>query len=292
MPSIQAQDDAFSDAPVGLACLGLDGSWLKVNPQLCEMLDYEAEQLQMMRFQDVTHPEDLESDQLKIERLMLQRGGEYSLSKRLLRRDGSSIVVHLSVRLVLNEAEEAEHFVIAVHNMSKTHQRLEQLERRTRQDRLTKIRNRAGLIECLRDAYRAHQRHGAKFALAYLDLDGFKQINDTHGHVTGDMLLKGVAARLTDAVGRDGMVARMGGDEFAIVLHNLDSLDQMHTVGDRIQTAFAPPFFANGRHVSVSASIGYAHCPGDARSVRGLLQHADRDMYARKYAANPSRQSV
>ena len=292
MSECQFQNDPFAMAPVGLARLDLDGTYLQVNQQLCEMLGYDERQLQQLRLQDVVHPEDIETDRARIDALMQKGSGEYALSKRLMRRDGSSIVVHLSLRLVQNDEGKGDHFVIAVHNMSKTHKRLAQLEQRTRHDPLPRLRNRAGLIECLRNAYRTYRRQGTHFALAYLDLDGFKAINDTYGHVTGDKVLKAVAARLTEAVGPDGMVARVGGDEFAIVLNEIRHPDQMYGVGYRIQTAFAAPFETGGQHVAISVSIGFAHCPNDARSISVLLQHADRDMYARKYAPFPSQQRV
>ena len=277
-----SDEDIFQQAPVGLARIGRDGAWLRVNHQLCDMLGYSREQLESMRFQDVTHPDDLAANLAHIDRMLVQNGGSQTFPKRYIRGDGSVVEASLNVRLVQDENGVGSHFISVVQNVSQTSRRLEKLEHRVRHDPLTRIRNRAGFLEKVRDAYRAYQRLGRSFALIYIDLDGFKIINDTRGHLTGDMLLKGVATRLAEAIGRDGIVARMGGDEFAIILNGIETTDQLDPVRARLLAMFAAPFRANHQNITVSASMGFAHCPADARTLRTVLQHADREMYRAK----------
>ena len=287
-----AELDPFAHAPVGLARLGTNGAVQHVNKQLCDMLGYPAKKLTRMLFLDLVHPEDLEADKNKLAYLLRKGNGEISLVKRLLHATGKNVIVHLSIRMVYGRRGESDHFIVALQNLSRTHQRLEQLERRTRHDRLTNILNRAGFTEYVYDAFRTYQRLGTEFALAFLDLDGFKEINDTWGHATGDLVLKGVASRLTKAVGYDGVVARIGGDEFAILLRAIKHKDQLNAMNYRIQAALNAPLYINKRLIAVSASVGFAHCPNDAQSARALLQHADKKMYARKNATSLSSEEV
>lgn len=287
-----SEADIFDHAPVGLARVGRDGTWLRVNRQLCDILGYSQEQLEKMRFQDVTHPDDLAANLAYVERMLEAECGSQTFPKRYIRGDGSIVEASLNVRLVQGENGKGSHFISVVQDMSPTSKRLETLEYRVRHDPLTRIRNRAGFLEKVRDAYRSYQRKGRGFALVYLDLDGFKIINDTCGHLTGDMLLKGVATRLVEAIGREGVAARMGGDEFATILNDVGSPEQLQQVRIRLQAMFAAPFMANRQNISVSASMGFAHCPTDARSLRTLLQHADRDMYRAKRSAFGARVTV
>ncbi len=273
----------FDDAPIGLAKVGSDGTWLQVNRQLCDFLGYSEDRLQKMRFHDVTYPDDLPADVAQVERLLEHQGGSYNIPKRYVRSDGSVIHADLNVRFV-KHANGSGHFISSVQDLSQIHQRIAQLERFVRQDPLTRVCNRVGFFENLRESYRDYKRFGRGFALAYLDLDGFKAINDTLGHLTGDMLLRAVAERMVSAAGPHGLSARLGGDEFIIIFNDVSSPDRMQSVLKRLHAMFSVPFLANGQTVSITASIGFAHCPTDARALRELLEFADTKMYETKRA--------
>ncbi|WP_299843539.1 sensor domain-containing diguanylate cyclase [uncultured Roseovarius sp.] len=287
-----SDEDIFQEAPIGLARIGRDGTWLRVNQQLCDILGYSQEQLEKMRFQDVTHPDDLADNLSHIEQLIAGKSSSQTFPKRYIRADGSVVKANLRVRLIQGANGEGGHFISVVEDMSPTSQRLETLEHRIRHDPLTRIRNRAGFLEVVRSAYRNFQHQGQGFALIYLDLDGFKLINDTCGHLCGDMLLKGVATRLVDTIGHEGVAARMGGDEFAAILNDVATPEPIQKVKAKLHAMFTAPFRANRQNITVSASMGFAHCPTDARSLRALLQHADRDMYMAKKGELAARLSV
>lgn len=281
----QFDRDLFSAAPIGLAYVGQDGRWLKVNPQLAEFLGYSADQLQRMRFHDVTHPDDLEEDVAQVERLLRQNQGSYNLPKRYIRGDGSIVTADLNVRLLHDEHGKSACFVSAIQDHSRLQQRIQALENAAHHDTLTKIANRAGFYQAAEAALKRYRKHGVGFGLFYIDLDGFKMVNDSHGHLVGDQLLQEVATRLTGLIGTKGTAARLGGDEFALLLGDVTSGARLHRVYGRLHNTLAAPIVINGRLISVSASVGFAHCPADARSLPELLGHADGEMYARKNAA-------
>lgn len=161
-----------------------------------------------------------------------------------------------------------------------------QAERRAHElairDPLTGLLNRRSLIEHLEHAVLYAARHKANFALLFLDLDKFKNINDTMGHEVGDELLRQVAARLTQAVRESDMVARLGGDEFVILLEGLATENDASTAAKKIAQAIAIPFEIGAYCINTSASIGIGLYPQDGVSVRILMRNADFAMYHAK----------
>jgi diguanylate cyclase (GGDEF)-like protein len=148
-------------------------------------------------------------------------------------------------------------------------------------DGLTGLANRTLLLR--RCEIALEQRAGGEMvALLLLDLDRFKQVNDTLGHAAGDTLLQQVASRLTGQVRREDLVARLGGDEFGVLLTGLEESADAETIADSLLGALREPFLLEGLRVSVGGSIGVAVCPLDAEHVEGLLRNADLAMYEAK----------
>jgi diguanylate cyclase len=149
-------------------------------------------------------------------------------------------------------------------------------------DSLTGIANRVLLVDRIEQALNAAERHGEHVALLLLDLNRFKEINDTLGHHAGDHLLKEVARRLTGAVRGYDTVARLGGDEFAVLLPRVNSVEHAQEISERMLKAVQRPVNVNGTVVDVSGSIGTAVYPGHSTTSTELLQHADIAMYTAK----------
>lgn len=147
-------------------------------------------------------------------------------------------------------------------------------------DPLTALPNRSFFQERL--AHTLSRNEAPGLALLYFDLDGFKPVNDTHGHDVGDALLKVVAARLTRAVRASDMVSRMGGDEFACLLDRLPSREQLSHLACKLLDAVAAPAQVGTLMLSVRPSIGIVICQGDGSSVQALLKNADAAMYRAK----------
>jgi diguanylate cyclase (GGDEF)-like protein len=150
-------------------------------------------------------------------------------------------------------------------------------------DELTGLPNRRLLRERLESALARARRHQASLALLFIDLDRFKQVNDRHGHACGDRLLQQVAARIGATVRDTDMVARMGGDEFVVLIEDIASPADAEAVGCKIHAALALPFdLGNGIRQPIAASIGSAHFPEDADAIDSLLDAADTAMYVAK----------
>jgi len=158
----------------------------------------------------------------------------------------------------------------------------ENLRHMAHHDPLTGLPNRAMFEDRLDQALLRAERQGQGFALLYMDLDGFKPINDQGGHAAGDAMLQHVAARLLDSVRKSDTVARIGGDEFAILLDEVTSLDAAAAVAEQCRANAASPLCLGNRDWSIGLSIGIACYPGDGKSAGELLRHADNAMYQAK----------
>jgi diguanylate cyclase (GGDEF)-like protein len=127
------------------------------------------------------------------------------------------------------------------------------------------------------------RREQERLSVLYLDLDQFKPVNDTLGHSVGDLLLQEVASRLKQSVRESDTVARIGGDEFVVLLQRVSAPGQATVVAAKIHAAMSRPFTPDGHTLSIVPSIGIAHYPEDGETAQQLLKHADRAMYRAKY---------
>jgi diguanylate cyclase (GGDEF)-like protein len=157
-----------------------------------------------------------------------------------------------------------------------------QIEHLAHYDALTNLPNRT-LFQRHAEELLAHTS-STDFAILYIDIDEFKRINDSLGHLIGDEFLRGVSARLVESIGSEDFVARLGGDEFAIVQHNVYSEDDVDELIARIYAALRTPFDCRGHNLAADASIGIALAPRHGRDLQGLLKSADLAMYAAKAA--------
>ena len=161
---------------------------------------------------------------------------------------------------------------------------IEQLEEIAVHDTLTGLPNRVLFYDRLEVAMAQAKRNGTHVVAMVLDLDRFKYINDTLGHSIGDMVLRSVGERLSGVLRKSDTVARMGGDEFMIVLSDIDDIQCITHLAERINNSLKKPFDIEGHEVSVSISTGIALYPDDGQSVETLVKHADIAMYEAKDA--------
>jgi diguanylate cyclase (GGDEF)-like protein/PAS domain S-box-containing protein len=151
-------------------------------------------------------------------------------------------------------------------------------------DPLTGLANRTSLMPALEQAVQRARRKGARLAVIFLDLDGFKQINDAHGHDAGDALLVELAGRLRDNLRSSDLIARLGGDEFLVVLEEVQDPEPVEIVAQKLLAETVRPYTLPGAKASVTASIGISMFPDDAADATALMKHADIAMYAAKQA--------
>lgn len=151
-------------------------------------------------------------------------------------------------------------------------------------DTLTGLANRRLLFDQLGVAVASSKRNKEIIALAFIDLDKFKNVNDTEGHTTADLLLKEVAVKLAGNVRAEDTVARFGGDEFIIILRNLKNQSDAEKVIKKVLSSLQPTYEINNKHIDIKASIGIAICPMDGKDIAHLMKNADTALYAAKGA--------
>ncbi|CAM5220657.1 Diguanylate cyclase (GGDEF)-like protein/PAS domain S-box-containing protein OS=Castellaniella defragrans OX=75697 GN=HNR28_003519 PE=4 SV=1 [Castellaniella defragrans] len=157
------------------------------------------------------------------------------------------------------------------------------LQHMAQYDQLTGLPNRGLLDDRLKTALSMARREHERLSVLYLDLDRFKPVNDTLGHSVGDLLLQEVASRLKRCVRASDTVARIGGDEFVVLLQRLSEPRQAAVVAAKIHDAMSRPFTLDGHTLSIAPSIGIAHYPEDGERAQQLLEHADQAMYRAKH---------
>jgi diguanylate cyclase (GGDEF)-like protein len=158
----------------------------------------------------------------------------------------------------------------------------DQLSFRAQYDSLTSLLNRASLYDYVDAWIKTDSTARKPMSVVYLDLDGFKEINDTHGHEAGDKVLQHVAAHILESVRRSDVVARLGGDEFVIALPEVGELAEAGRIADLVAAAIARPLAYGECKLRIRASIGISVYPLDGRSTDALLKVADGDMYRTK----------
>ncbi|MGH8349376.1 MAG: diguanylate cyclase domain-containing protein [Pseudomonas sp.] len=156
------------------------------------------------------------------------------------------------------------------------------LQHMAQYDQLTQLPNRELLRDRLKASLRLAREDGGYMALLYIDLDRFKQVNDTHGHAVGDMLLQAVANRLKGCVRETDTVARIGGDEFVVLLHSIHASEDTDIVVGKIRQVLAQPLRLDGHNLSIQPSIGVARYPDHGTEEKQLFRHADEAMYCAK----------
>jgi diguanylate cyclase (GGDEF)-like protein/PAS domain S-box-containing protein len=214
----------------------------------------------------------------------LDREGFIAAEVPRIRKDGTPLSLWLTASCVRNADGTIRNFVRVFTDISLLKETQRKLEQLASFDTLTGLPNRRLLHDRLEQTARRTQRSNNGMAVMFIDLDDFKQVNDTYGHGVGDQLLREVGSRLQKCIRSSDSVGRLGGDEFGIVLEGARLPDEAAQIGERIVTAMAEPIVVEGHRLTVAASIGIAIYPDDGTDAATLLKHADAAMYAAKEA--------
>lgn len=270
--------------------------FLYVSPSVVKLCGYTPDEAMALPLADVLRPEDRESILAQVaERVGDFRAGRLPADNafidefELLRKDGSSIWTEMVTRYVPHpESGRPE-----LHGVSRDISERKRVEAHMRKlaqrDPLTGLANRAIFQEMFNQALANARRDSTRLALLFLDLDRFKPVNDNYGHGVGDLLLRAVAERIQAAVRESDTVARIGGDEFVVLLRNVGTADSVLAVAEKIRQALNRPFAIEALQLEIAASIGVALYPEHGSDAIELTKHADDAMYAAK---NRGRNSV
>lgn len=258
-----------------------DGRFVYVNPKLADIFGYAVEDI-VGRMGPLDLTAQADQEQVR-ENLRRRLDGEISgirYAFGAVRQDGRLIDVEVNGEVVEYEGRPA--IVGMALDITERNRAQRQLSYLAFYDPLTDLPNRALFFDRLGQTLVQGKRDKAPFALLLLDLDGFKAVNDAHGHETGDALLQAVGRRLRNCIRESDTVARMGGDEFIILLPRLGEANDAVQVAEKVLEALAKPFSLTGRECQVSASIGLCVAPDDGGDMETLLGHADAAMYRSK----------
>lgn len=198
------------------------------------------------------------------------------------RKNGEVYPELLSISGVRDDAGRISHYVGVFNDISAYKDYERRLHHLAHHDPLTQLPNRAAFEELCARAMERATRERSQMALLFIDLDGFKVVNDTYGHAAGDELLRVIGERIRAGVRGDDAVARVGGDEFTVLLQNIAGLDSAKLVAQKLLKGLPESVSCAGHEVSVFASIGVSFFPKDATDVQTLLTHADTAMYEAK----------
>ncbi|MEU1658890.1 EAL domain-containing protein [Streptomyces griseofuscus] len=273
----------FEGAAIGIGIADLDGHILQVNEALLRMFGLTQQSLRGRRVQDWTHPDDAPQTWRLYDELVRGDREHYHLEKAFNRPDGTVLWTNLTVSL-LRDADGRPQYQLALMEDT-TERRLLNLRLRyeATHDALTGLPNRTLFFERLEKVLAAGD--GQRFGLCYLDLDGFKTINDSLGHAAGDRLLVEVADRLQSCATATGeMVARLGGDEFVALTTGPGTDRTVDELAERIMNALVTPISIDGRDLLVRGSLGIVEGPAGERTAAEVLRSADITMYRAKSA--------
>ncbi|MBI6568197.1 diguanylate cyclase domain-containing protein [Pseudomonas synxantha] len=209
------------------------------------------------------------------------------------RKDGGTFTVNQIITPVLDPHGVVTHFIAILHNFSLIDDERTAMQQLAYHDALTGLPNRLLFLNLLNQAVNGAMEYKQPLALMFIDVDHFKSINDTLGHACGDRLLVAVAERLGQSVRRSDLVARLSGDEFAILICGINQIDQLEPLANKLVAAIHQPFMLDNHRIETAISIGISLYPGDGSSVDDLLARADSAMYlAKRSGGNACRFSL
>ncbi|MEA3371215.1 MAG: EAL domain-containing protein [Campylobacterota bacterium] len=264
-----------------------DGVILSWNHGAELLLGYGADEVITKNISMLSLEEDREEMVRNID--TLKESGEHRGETIYITKSGEAIYVQLSLSILKDENSNPLRVVAFAQditkNMKAQEELLEQkevLDHLAHHDALTQLPNRTLFHDRLTNAIKVAKRNRSEFALLFLDLDNFKEINDSLGHDAGDEVLKTVTKVLSGVMREDDTLARLGGDEFTIIMNNLNQGQNASLLAQKILTALGEPVTVNGNKLYISSSIGISLYPSDGVSVSNLLKYADAAMYKAK----------
>ena len=264
----------------GIAALDDEMRFTFINPRLARLLGYTREALLGRSFDSLYPSHDFGSGQTLSERLA--RGHATSFEQQLVKADGSLLTAIIADTPDLDEEGRLRGVIVTLTDISERKESEQRVHYLATHDSLTGLANRPMFLEHLHTSLLIARRHNTRFAVLFLDLDRFKEVNDSLGHAAGDALLVETAQRLRRSLRASDLPARQGGDEFMVLLHDIKTEAEALGVADKIRQAIDRPFHVEGHECSVAVSIGIALYPDDGDDAETLTRRADEAMYRAK----------
>ena len=273
----------FELAPIGMAISSLQGKFTRVNQALCDALGYSQAELLKLSFSEISHPEDCQLHHNLEQKLIAGKDSSFQIEKRFIAKDGRIVDTLLKVLVVRDDEGNSLYFNNQVVDITERKSMEKQLIHDALHDALTGLPNRTLFMDRLQQQLKRSKRQdNYLFAVLFLDLDRFKVVNDSVGHLVGDKLLIEIARRLETSIAPTDTVARLGGDEFTILLEDISSKSEATLVAESIYQTLTFPFYIDGYELFTTTSIGIALSSPEYESTADILRDADLTMYSAK----------
>jgi diguanylate cyclase (GGDEF)-like protein/PAS domain S-box-containing protein len=276
--NIRMLKEAVDCLPIGIALSDLNGKIIYLNPAEAEIHGYTPEELIGKEIGEFATPEQRKPFPVD----QLNQAGMLKLESIDLKKNGQEFPVQLTSIAVRNTDGRCLGIVTTCEDITNRKEAEKKIHRLAYFDPLTGLPNRGMFQDRLRQALALAHRENHIVCLVFLDLDNFKDVNDTYGHDFGDKLLREVAERLAGSMRESDTMARLGGDEFVVILTSVTCMESTATAAQRLLSIFSNPFLIDGRKIYSSASIGMALYPNDGQDAESLLKCADTAMYHSK----------
>jgi diguanylate cyclase (GGDEF)-like protein/PAS domain S-box-containing protein len=272
---------SFHQAAVGLAHFDAQGRILRTNRKLQQVLGFSEAEMQQMNLEDIADPSELCDHDDMTRRILEGEIQDYVREKRYMRKNGEVIWGQVTVSSMRDSAGNVR-FIAAIEDITERKQAERRMRHLASHDLLTGLPNRGLLMDRLAAAIR-HARYSRQtLATLFIDLDRFKNINDSLGHDVGDQVIVEVARRLKASVRAGDTVARLGGDEFVVVLVDAGQPENVAAIGKKVLDAICEPMLLSGHDLYLSSSIGISMFDRDGTDCVTLLKNADTAMYQAK----------
>jgi diguanylate cyclase (GGDEF)-like protein/PAS domain S-box-containing protein len=266
----------------GYAEIDIEGNFTFFNDSLLGIVGYTRDEFTGMNLQEVIDQEDLPKLLQALDEVRKAEKASRGVEVKLIRKGGASRYFETSISLIKDVKGQPVGFRSVVRDTTDRREMEDTIRKLAYYDSLTGLPNRLLLRDRLSMAIAYAKRNKKKLSLMMLDLDKFKEVNDTLGHQMGDCLLQRVGDRVKDLIRESDDVTRMGGDEFVVLVPEINRTEDSVVVAKKILASFQEPFLCNEHKLSIMTSIGIAVFPDHGQDVDTLMKHADIAMYQAK----------
>lgn len=267
--------------PVGIIHVTADWECVFANNKWSELSGISEEDSMGRYWINTIHPEDVD-ELLFTLRNSLQEGIDLFKEVRFINTQGTTKWIDMSIRVLFDQDGRIDGFLGTCHDITERYINQEKLKHMAQYDSLTGLANRMLFTDRLQQAFNESSRHNSIVTVFFLDLDGFKDVNDNLGHNIGDMLLQDVATRLLNVLRKNDTIARFGGDEFVVMLGHDEQLPEIVTIANKLIEWIAKPFMIDGNEIFVTTSLGIAQGSDKDSSPEAVLKNADVALYSAK----------
>ncbi len=275
-------ESAFGNAPIGMALIDMNSRCLQVNNALCRTTGYSESELKATTLRSLTHPDDVDLDLHLLRQLLDGQIPSYQVEKRYRHLWGHYVWMLATISLVRGHEGQVLYLITQFQDISDRKQEVQRLEFLVDHDHLTGLFNRRRFEQELAREVERAARYGAPGAVLMIDLDNFKEVNDAFGHMAGDDLLKGIGGLLKHRVRHTDTLARIGGDEFAVLLPQTDAERAVVAADEVVKALSRQTAMLADQSIRITASVGISLF--DSLSAAEVLARCDLAMYEAKLA--------